>query len=115
MRSSLTHDLGASWSQVGDLPTLGQVAECSLDVDTTTTNQLVALLSGQNVTTLASFTDWFVSENGGATWTMIATSQNFNVGIEQIASIQGKTYAIYTTSSPWPTGVADSNVRPERG
>jgi hypothetical protein len=101
----VTHDLGTTWSPVGNLPALGQVAECSLDIDATDSSRLVALLSGDNVQTLAPFTDYFASDNGGVTWTMIAQGQSFNVGIEQIATAQGNTYAIYSTSSPWPAGV----------
>lgn len=43
---------------------------------------------------------------------MIAAGQNFDVDIDQIATVQGKTYAIYTTSSPWPTGVPTPTAVP---
>jgi hypothetical protein len=61
---------------------------------------------------LAPFTDYFASDNGGVTWSMIAEGQNSYVGIDQIASAQGKTYAIYSTWSPWPAGVPTPTTVP---
>ena len=108
----VTHDLGTTWRQVGHLPALGQVAECSLDIDTANSSRLVALFSGQNTTSLVAFVDYFASDNGGVTWSMIAQGQNSYVGIDQIASAQGKTYAIYSTWSPWPAGVPTPTTVP---
>jgi hypothetical protein len=97
-----THDLGATWKHVGDLPTLGQVSWCSLDVDVTDGRRIVADLEGQNAAQ-TDLEEWLLSENGGVTWTRLgiymAGTLDSSTQIEQIATEQGKTYGIYSTTS----------------
>jgi hypothetical protein len=101
-----THDLGATWKHVGDLPTLWQISDCSLDVDATSGRRIIASLDGQNAAQ-TDLGEWLLSENSGVTWTRmgiyVAGTLDSSTQIEQIATEQGKTYGMYQTTSYTPT------------
>jgi hypothetical protein len=91
----VTHDLGAHWTHASDLPEPSAIQlQCFLVIDTLDSNRLVVFLYTGKVPT------FFTSGNGGATWSAIATDTNRQyVDIDEVATVDGKTYAIYTTGS----------------
>jgi hypothetical protein len=112
----VTHNLGAQWTHVGNLPELGSgVVDCTLDVDSIDSKRLVAMLFAMNTTTLVQLWNWFASDDGGITWTKIMSnssglppsprSRQPHISIDHIATAQSKTYAIYTSIPASPTNV----------
>jgi hypothetical protein len=113
----VTHDLGAHWTYVGNLPLLGTgypVADsCSLQVDTLDSNRLLANFYSATTPShsVQGFIAWFASTNGGATWTTLqinraAKSTGTFTSYADLGTADGLTYAISTKTSPWPTSVA---------
>jgi hypothetical protein len=119
----VTHNFGTLWTDAGNLPEVGWgTAECTLDVDASDSQRLVANLVTLNSTKHVQLNDWFASDDGGVTWTKIISSdivitatpasQQPQIFIDHIATAQGKTYALYTSISAWPTNVPTPTAAP---
>jgi hypothetical protein len=119
----VTHNFGTEWNHAGNLPELGSnPVECTLDVDASDSQRLVASFFALNPTTGVQVHDWFASNDGGVTWTKIISndivitatpaSQQPQIFIDHIATSQGKTYAIYSSISAWPTNVPTPTAAP---
>jgi hypothetical protein len=115
-----THDLGAHWAHAGNLPELGSgPTNCTLEVDKLESNHLMMLLETQNPQTHKGVGEFWVSIDGGTAWSKIATTDpNSKVGltpfIDQMATISGKTYAIYEQDTSWPADVATPTALPNQ-
>jgi hypothetical protein len=97
----VTHNFGAQWTHISNLPEPGsEFGACWLDVDASDSNRILAKSSPQ-------VSDWFASEDGGVTWRKImsdsatgtASPQHPEVFIDHIATAQGKTFALYSSTN----------------
>jgi hypothetical protein len=115
----VTHDLGAHWTHVGNLPELGWTfTSCPIDVDMLDSNRILMFLETQSPQTHTNVLEFWASSDGGVTWSKIATvlsqptAANPLDFIDQIATVGGKTYAVITTDISWPTAVPTPTPRP---
>ncbi|HZC04563.1 MAG TPA: hypothetical protein VE338_02910 [Ktedonobacterales bacterium] len=69
-----THDGAATWTHVGDLPSDGEVAQCSVIVDAADPMRLTVTVSAQNSSTYQSSFTTALSDDGGKTWRMIGSN-----------------------------------------
>ncbi|HEX8997805.1 MAG TPA: hypothetical protein VF812_17380 [Ktedonobacterales bacterium] len=90
-----THDGAATWTHIGDLPYLGDVAQCIVTVDAQDSMRLILSVSAQNPTTLTAGYSNAISDDGGKTWRMLggdayftglATTHGMSVAIEAPAN-----------------------------
>ncbi|MGO8951389.1 MAG: hypothetical protein ACLQUY_27790 [Ktedonobacterales bacterium] len=105
-----THDDGASWRIVGQVPA-NPSGPCALAVDATQPNALVATVNQyipHSTPLLPPNGQNFASRDGGTTWTNIGTREEF----AQLATYKGLTYAladIYSRDNPFSWHLAVSS------
>jgi len=91
----VTHDRATTWALVGQIPAVGAVSDCALQVDQGDAQRLVANVSGQNMTTLASISDVYLSEDGGATWRLIPNTTLLG----ELITVEDASFAVQYTSA----------------
>ncbi|MEO7002934.1 MAG: zf-HC2 domain-containing protein [Ktedonobacterales bacterium] len=67
----VTHDRALHWTLVSQLPGVGSVSDCALQVDTGDSQRVTATVMGQDITTPASIDRTYLSDDGGAHWTKL--------------------------------------------
>lgn len=76
-----THDGATTWTHVGDLPYLGQVAGCFVTIDALDPMRLTLSVSAQNMTTLKSGFTSAISDDGGKSWRMLGGDEFYVTGL----------------------------------